>query len=222
MGGFCENCKVHIEKDASHCPLCGTFIEEVKLDDKELRYPKYKRVRESSDSATDILIKLGLLAIIICVGLDLFINGTMGFSLYVLVCTFYGILTVLLPIKKKYNLAQIMNCVAYYTMGLLLFLELFTGTWGWGVCIAIPAIWLAIDIVAGICMLAFGYVNFEMFKPILSIAILSTISLIFLLCFHQPAYMTLPTMFFSWTEIALMFMFRFKRSIRSLKKDFRL
>ncbi len=219
---FCENCKVHLRQGTSHCPLCGHFIVEPSNNDSARLYPKYKPITERTEPMASILIKLGLLAIVLCMGLDLFIYHTISFSLYVLVSILYLILVVLIPLKRHSTMAQVMSRLAYYTTGLLLFCELFTHSWGWGVCIAIPAVWLGLAIISGICMLSFGYVNFEMFKPMFSIAILSTISLILLACFDQTTWLTLATVCFSWTEIALMFMFRFKRSIRSLKKEFRI
>ena len=86
---------------------------------------------------------------------------------------------------------------------------------------AIPFMLLGFSVLAGIMTLAHGYVDFEMFKPMIMIAFLMTIALILLLCFNcSVVWPTLVTFLVSISEIILMFMFRFKRSIRSLKKNF--
>ena len=218
----CPNCKVNVDKNLNHCPLCGKHISSTVVEDKDRTYPIYKPKLDKREPITSVFIKLILLGIIVCMAVDLFLTASITFSLYVLIGGLYTILVVLLPILKKYSLAKVFTSLAYYTAGLLLFCELITGTWGWGVCYAIPGFWILMSIITGIFMLAFGYVNFEMFRPMLSIAIMSTIALIFLMCFSQVYWLMLASTFVGWVEIALMFMFRFKRSIRTLGKDFRI
>lgn len=218
----CPNCKVNVDKNHNHCPLCGKHINSEAVEEQNRKFPIYKPKLDKREPITSIFIKLILLSIIVCIGVDLFITANITFSLYVLVGGIYTILVVLLPIFKKYSLAKVFTSLVIYTAGVMLFCELITHSWGWGVCYAIPGFWILMSIISGIFMLAFGYVNFEMFRPMLFISILSTISLIFLMCYSQVYWLMLVSTFVSWVEIALMFMFRFKRSIRTLGKDFRI
>jgi len=219
---ICPNCKVRVDNGANHCPLCGKHISSEPIPDSERTFPIYKPKLDKREPLTSVFIKLILLGIVVCMGIDLFLTASISFSLYVLVGGLYTVLVVLLPILKKYSLAQVCTSLVYYTAGVIIFCELITATWGWGVCYALPGFWIVMAIISAIFMLAFGYVNFEMFRPMLSIAILSTIALIFLMCFSQVYWLMLVSAFLSWIEIALMFMFRFKRSIRTIKKDFRI
>ena len=219
---ICPNCGVTVDKTLNHCPLCGKHISAHTVEESQRVYPVYKPRLDKREPLTSIFIKLLLLSIVVCMGIDLILNATITFSLYVLIGSLYAILVILLPILKKYSLAKIFTSLAYYTAGVIIFCELITHTWGWGVCYTIPGFWILMAIISGIFMLAFGYVNFGMFRPMLSIAIMSTIALVLLMCFGQVYWLMLASTFLSWIEIALMFMFRFKRSIRTLGKDFRI
>lgn len=84
----------------------------------------------------------------------------------------------------------------------------------------VPFMWMAICIFAAVMIFIQGYVNFEMFKPLILIVIFSVTSFLLLWFLDCPVlWPTLSVMLLSISEILLMFMFRFKRSIRSLKRD---
>lgn len=220
MCKLCENCNIFIEDNKPNCPLCGKCIDE-KAEKKNNYYPQYSTIIDKREPIIKILEKLLLLALIICVVVDLFFSKTLFWSLYVFIGMVLLYMLVLRPIKKRYSTAQMLSALAFWLTGFIIFLELYTNTWGWGVLYAIPCTWLGLSIISGLLTMIKGYVNFEMFKPLFMLTFLSIVALILLLCFNCVIiWPTLVAFLVSSSVIVLMFMFRFKRSLRSLKKDF--
>ncbi|MBQ8762077.1 MAG: hypothetical protein IJZ26_02000 [Clostridia bacterium] len=219
----CPNCKVSV-KGGNYCPLCGKCIdEEISENKKTGNFPDYApTLVDHSESVWKILSKLAFWGIIVCMAINLFLNKTVSWSLYVLFSLLYLHLVVFHSIYKKMSFANIITKIAIYTPCLLLFLELYTGSWGWGMCYAVPFLWLALTITSAVLMIANGWVNYEMFKPTLTMAILSTILLGLLFGFKEVFWPILITFFVCWSLICFMFMFRFKRTVRSIQKEFRL
>ncbi len=216
----CEHCNVEIIDSKSNCPLCGKSIDN-ENDGSNLYYPKYSFEPDKREPVIKILEKLSLLAVILSMAVNLFTDHIISWSLYVIIGFLLLWVLILRPIKKQFTLAQILTRLVFYLTAFMIFLELYTQTWGWGVMYAIPFTWLGFAIISGIFTLANGYVNFEMFKPMFMLTFLSLISFILLVCFNcEVVWPTLVAFLVSITEIILMFMFRFKRSIRSIKRDF--
>lgn len=216
----CEFCQVEIEENKSNCPLCGKCVND-KAENQNTYYPQYACVLDKRDPTIKVLEKLLLLSLLICFVVDLFFAHTISWSLYVFIGGFLAWVLILRPIKKQFSFAQILTGITFWLTAFMIFLELYTHTWGWGVMYAIPCMWLGFGLLAGLMTIMSGYVNFEMFKPMLMILFLSIVSLILLLCFDcLILWPTVVAFLVSASEIILMFMFRFKRSLRSLKRDF--
>ncbi len=216
----CENCNVEIEDKKSNCPLCKKAVNSEGVSNN-LFYPRYQPIIDKHEPIVSILQKLAVLALVICIVVDLFITKTLGWSLYVVAGVLLCVAVVLRAILKKDGIAQILFRLSFWLTGFLIFIELYTHTWGWGVQYAIPFMWVAICLSFGGVILISGYVNFEMFKPLILIIIMSLTS--FLLLFFLKCDILWPTLvalLLSASEFVLTFMFRFKRSIRSLKRDF--
>ncbi len=216
----CENCKVEIGDKKSNCPLCGKAVNKDCIRNN-LYYPQYQPIVDKHEPVVSILQKLALLALFLCIIIDLFITKTLGWSLYVVAGVMLTVSLVLRAILKHDGIAQVLNRLTFWMTGFLVFIELYTHTWGWGVQYAIPFMWVAICLTFGLVIWIQGYVNFEMFKPLILIMIFSVTS--FLLLFFLKCDILWPTLIsvlLSASEFILMFMFRFKRSIRSLKRDF--
>ncbi len=216
----CENCKVELVDQKSNCPLCGKAVNKDEVT-KNLYYPEYQPLLDKREPVASILQKLSILALLICIVVDLFVTETLGWSLYVLAGVMLTLAVVTRAIIKKDGVAQVLSRFSFWMTGFLVFIELYTHTWGWGVMYAIPFIWMAVCLSFGLTIIIQGYVNFEMFKPLILILILSLTS--FLLLFFLKCAILWPTLvalLVALSEFVLMFMFRFKRSVRSLKRDF--
>lgn len=216
----CENCGVEIMDKKSNCPLCGKATNK-SASNKNLYYPEYAPLTDRREPIASVLQKLSILALLICIIVDLFVTKTLGWSLYVLAGVMLCVAVVTRAILKKDGIAAILSRLSFWIAGFLVFIELYTGTWGWGVQYAIPGLWGAICVTFGLIILIQGYVNFEMFKPLILILLLSLTS--FLLLFFLKCDILWPTLvalLLAASEFILMFMFRFRRSVRSLKRDF--
>ena len=217
---YCSNCKITNMDNTNNCPLCG---KELKKDNNqpETIYPKYIGIAEKREPIINILEKILLWALVICLVIDLFITKTLSWSLYVLASLLLVLVIVLQAIKKKNSLAILLTRLTFWLSLYMIFIEFYTNSFGWGIQYAIPSMWLGFSIIAGIATLARGYVNFEMFKPMIMIFLMSLITVIVLLCIGNLAlWANIASLLVAASEIILMFMFRFKRSIRSLKRDF--
>lgn len=219
---FCDNCKVHV-KHGKNCPLCGKSVCDEQFVDIGRVFPDYAPVPvDRVEPVVSIFTKLLIWLVILTFALELFIFKTVHISLYFLVSAVYVYFVVLRNIKKRSSFAIIMVSVAFYTPLLLLFIELMTNSFGWGMCFTVPFLWLGIALFGVIVMFIRGWVDFEMFKPMIIIAIMSTVLLICLMCFNHVTWPTLVIFLTMWSLILFMFMFRFKRTVRSLQKDFRM
>lgn len=219
---FCDNCKVRVKK-GSNCPLCGKSVCEEGDEVFEKSFPKYAVVSmDRVEPVCSILTKLLIWMVIISFALELFVLKTVNISLYVLVGAIYIFFVVLQNIKKRNSFANIMTSVAFFTPLLILFIELKTASFGWGMCYVAPFLWLAVCVFGVVVMLIRNWIDFEMFKPMILIAVLSTILIIVLMCLDAVSWPTLVIFLTSWSLILFMFMFRFRRTVRSLQKDFRL
>ena len=219
----CKNCNLQI-KNSNYCPLCGKCVDEQAKENQEERsFPVYApTLIDNSESVWRILSKLSIWGIIVCMAINLFINKTISWSLYALFGLLYLHFVVFYSVYKKLSFANVITRIAVYTTFLILFLELYTQSWGWGMCYAIPFLWLALTIISAILMIAKGWVNFEMFKPTLTMTVMSAILLGFLFGFSETFWPILVTFFVCLSLVCFMFMFRFKRTVRSIQKEFRL
>ena len=216
---YCENCKVEVEENKSNCALCGRSITK-DPENKNNYYPQYTPVVDKKEPIVSILQKLALFALVISIIINLFVEQTLSWSLYVLAGIMLCVTIILRAILKKWSVAQVCSSLAFWLSGFLIFIEFYTQTWGWGVIYAVPSLWLAICVFFAITIFVRGYVDFEMFKPLILITIFSlTLVLVLYLTGFLVLWPSITVMLVSFSEIVLMFMFRFKRSIRSLKRD---
>lgn len=219
---FCDNCKVHV-KHGINCPLCGKSVAESNEPVLKRVFPKYAPIPvDRVDPVVLVITKLMIWLVILSFALELFIFKTVNFSLYVLFSAIYIYFVVLKNIRKRSSFAKIMSTVAFFTPLLILYIELATNSFGWGMCLVVPFLWLGIALFGVVVMFIRGWVDFEMFRPMIIIAIMSTVLLICLMCFNHITWPTLVIFLTMWSLILFMFMFRFKRTVRSLKKDFRM
>lgn len=216
----CKNCNVDIIEEKSNCVLCGKSLDKT-TENTNMYYPKYQPVIDKKEPIVSVLQKLALLGLLICIVVNLFETKTLSWSLYVLGGVMLCVTVILRAFLKKMSIAQVCSRLAFWLSAFLIFIELYTGTWGWGVMYTIPFIWMAICLFFVVSIFVQGFVNFEIFKPLILILIFSVTS--FLLLYFlggEVLWPTLSVLLLSMSEIILMFMFRFKRSIRSLKRDF--
>lgn len=130
---YCPTCKINAHKNLNNCPLCGSFLEGEPLDFKAygqmedfIEYPQITLTRKVDFLRSRVNFLL-LIAAVVCVIIDLYLNGfkQITWSTYVLVGIFAAIACVILPIalkKKLYN--QIIVDIPVLTIVSIL-LELF-------------------------------------------------------------------------------------------------
>ena len=224
MSKHCKYCNIELLDNKPNCPLCGKCIDEPLAKSGNYQngqFPIYSTKHDKVEPVCNVLIKILLLCVLVCCIADLFFTGSMFFSIIVIISAIYAILVILIPIKNRITVPQFFNRLAFFTPFLILAIELFSQSWGWGICIVSPALWFAIALASQIMMVSKGYIDYEMLTPTISISTLTVIQLIFLYSFHQSTTATAILFIIELVVILLTFMFKTKKSIHNLKKKYR-
>ena len=114
------------------------------------------------------------------------------------------------------------SLVSIFASLFILFIELYTNSYGWGVNITVPSIWLGLSITSVILMLIKGFVDFDMLKPVIINGALTTILLVLLFIFKQPTLITIISFLLNIAIVLFVLIFKFKIASKSIKKEFRI
>ncbi|MGN1227061.1 MAG: DUF6320 domain-containing protein, partial [Christensenellales bacterium] len=141
----CKFCNVDIEEKKVHCPLCGKCVDEEKVKSGMVNhsdiYPDYHIKSNKTNLICKIISNSLFVLCLICLAIDLFINYTVSFSLIVFIgfiCTYFAVLR---PIKKNIPIETAISLISIFASLFILFIELYTNSYGWGVNITVPSIW---------------------------------------------------------------------------------
>lgn len=232
-GGFCRNCKVTIEKDRSYCPVCGKCVNEENLD-KPREFSFYAQIepdkkRFNFDHFIWVLIIGLLVANMVLLVTELVItSGSAGMYLYFLAGSLLLFSTLLWPLLKRYSLMSVIVISATTIPLFLLFLDFYIvhrnpdAPFGWGVATAIPMVLMGLSIVIGISMLFRGYKRRSLLYPSLYLGLLSLALFIVVLCIPslQPLWPSIVALSVTWGIAIFLFIVRFKKVVKGVKKDF--
>ena len=135
----CDKCGVDIEDNVNNCPLCGRNVSKEKIENESFKcFPDNKTWQSKRNVVTNIALFLILIGAIVTTFLDLFLNKRITYSPFVWTGSGLAILDVILPIKKYWSFPLVSTVCAISIVVYILFLELFTETFGWGLNYAIP------------------------------------------------------------------------------------
>lgn len=223
----CNYCNVDVEDQKVHCPLCGKCIDEEKVKTGIVNhsdiYPdyKYKSSHRYKILACKILSLTLFIISLLCMGIDLFVNSTISFSLIVLVSFIYLHFILLRPLRKNMPLETMLMIISFFTILFVIFLELYTKTFGWGINIAVPSVLAGISLLGFIFMIATRFNDTDMIKPILINLLLNIVLFILLAVFKQPILISVISLFFNLAVVLFVLLFRFKTASKSITKEFR-
>lgn len=216
---YCDKCKVVIEDGVHHCPLCGRSVDSTPDAVKITRFPDYAKFYKHRLHVTSVLGRILIILALICVGLNFILPFTSFWSAYVLACVFWAIIGVLMPVRYKMPLSAQVKFQIFGLSAIIIAVELVTQSFGWGVGYVIPSILMGYSIVCMIMLIVNGHVDFEYLLPIAFITFCS--ALLFILnkfVFNVVAWPSLIPLVFSVLTIAILFVLRFKRTIKCIKK----
>ncbi|MBQ8430608.1 MAG: hypothetical protein IJX26_01520, partial [Clostridia bacterium] len=137
----CDVCNIEIADNISHCPLCGKNIlknQEKITNQTFMCYPDNKIWSNNRNMIVNYFFWLLTIGTVICTILELVFFKRYYFSCYVLTGSVFAIFNILLPIKKRWCFSSVSTIVGISICAYLIFIELFTGTFGWGIMYTLP------------------------------------------------------------------------------------
>jgi len=219
----CDKCNVNVETGIHHCPLCGRSVDDTPKAIKVTRYPDYaefyKHRLHVTTSLSRILIVLTLASVIV----DLIFSFGSFWSTYVIAGAFLVLVGILLPIRYRMSFSMQVKFQIFGLSAVILIAEIFTKSFGWGVGYVLPFVLALYSIITLVMLLVKGHINFDYFLPMAFIAFCSI--LLYVLnkfVFHLELWPILIPLIISCVSIAMLFVFRFKRTLKCIKKHWKI
>lgn len=218
---ICDRCKTLVDSSQAHCPLCGRCVND-NIVDKRDKYPDYKSFDQSNFHRAGILMRGLVILTIVAILANLIIDIESLWSMYVLSGAIALHLVVLVPIRYKTSFALQMKFITLGVSQLLLAIELMSHTFGWGMGYAIPLLLLTQMVTCAVLALRKGYINFEYVRPTIFLLFWSLVVFI-LNCYvldvvHWPS---VSAFLLCLACFSFLLLFRFKRTINSIKKYYK-
>lgn len=219
----CDKCDVQIADNINHCPLCGRDISghEPVLEETFECYPNNKIWVDKRNFSINLLLVLVLIGTAICIGLDLFFNKNLTFSWYVITGVLIFVVDIILPLKKRWCFSAVSTIVAISICAYILFIELYTQTFGWGLIFVIPFFLLFMCLYSTSIILARNYYKgFDFFVPLIIFTCMSIAVFIFNLVSGYTLWPSLVVFLTSIVCTILIVIFRFKKVKQQIEKNF--
>ena len=226
---FCTNCSVVVDKDLRRCPLCGKFVAESNesMPAGHGSYPKidqsYTLIEKWLKQVRAVMFLLG----IVSVAVNLFFRTHTYWFPYVLVGLFALWRILFYPFKEGKSHISSIPMSGIVVAVLLIFLDvynyMFNGSaLGWALCYAVPAVFTGTTVISFVLAITNRHFEETLTKGIIVILVVNILFLVSkLLWFNQfknwPNFMSLLTIFIT---IFLLFMFKRKRLVKELNRNF--
>ena len=221
---YCDKCNVEIADNISHCPLCGrNILQENEKIDKEsfVSFPDNKIWIDKRNNLMNLLFWAVIIGTIISIVVNLIVEHQVSFGWYVLTGSVFVMVNVVLPIKNKWSFSAISTVFGVTTCLYMLFIELYTHTFGWGLIYVIPLFLLFMTLYATTIMFFRNYYKgFEFVVSLLVFAVFSTAIFIFNYAKGYTFWPSLASSLTSITCFVAFFIFRRRRVKRQFQKKF--
>ena len=157
---YCVHCGVRLGESEKKCPLCGTPVldpNEPRTEDLPRAYPVRTPEQELKRSKRLILLLLALTLLLpagLCLVIDALVDGGVSWSLYASGALTLLFITAAVPLLVNKYRAYSFVSTAFVSLNLYLFMvERVSGTAGWFLPIALPALALAAALMTGMILL---------------------------------------------------------------------
>ncbi|MBR4124542.1 MAG: hypothetical protein IKR12_03115 [Clostridia bacterium] len=218
----CDKCDVSIIDDISNCPLCGRDISDnQQVSQTFLCYPNNKTRNDKRNMAMNWLFWIVVVGTIISGIVELLIFKHYRYNFYVLTGAFLAIINIILPIKYRWSFSAISIVASLTLCAYILFLELFTHSFGWGVYYVIPLFLLFMTLYSLTIILIRNY--YKRFEFVISLIIFSVLSLVLFLYNYLSKGIIWPSLVAFLTSVTcfiFLLIFRFKKVKQALEKSF--
>lgn len=219
---YCDKCKLEIADEIQHCPLCGRNLSDTQLATQQfLCYPDNKIWFDKRNLIMRILEWIVLIGTLVCTAIELIIFHTVKYSWHVIAGALLAFFDIILPIKHRWCFSAVSTTVGISICGYILFLELFTHTFGWGLIYAIPFFILFMALYStGIIFARNYYKGFEFVIPLLIFTILSITVFIFNYVKQYTYWPSLVAFLTATASFVFILIFRFKKVKEELSRSF--
>src|SRR5574344_885147 len=221
---FCDKCKVNIADELNNCPLCGRDISLKKNEETSqsfLCYPDNKIWVDKRNFALKIVLWSVIFATLLSCFAEIFLLKTFHYNFYVLTGLFLFIFDIILPLKNHWSFASVSTVAGVSICLYILFIELFTNTFGWGLNYAIPFGLLFMSIYSTTIIFVRNY--YQGIEFVISLLIFSILSIAVFLYNTFSAgvvWRSLVSFLTSLTCFIFFLCFKFKRVKQAFKKSF--
>ena len=136
---YCSKCKTHIAGTLAYCPLCQDELVVIE-DRKEIFYPEFYETDRTSHMILKMFAFISVVTSILCVFLNIIIPARIWWSLIVIVTFGCLWLSLSIALSKHKNILKSLLHQSIVMSLFALFLDYFTGPYGWAINFVIPVI----------------------------------------------------------------------------------
>ncbi|MBQ7453269.1 MAG: hypothetical protein IJS68_03275 [Clostridia bacterium] len=179
---FCSECNVSVAQDLSNCPLCGKYLLKKGEDTREdkFSYPIYNYSFVQRERVLKAFRLLAVLAIFLCVFINLIFITTPLWFPYAVVPIFCIYMAFVHPLRKNGNLIRRLPESSFYVSIMLIFIDaysaiIFGRPFGWAYSIVVPLLIGAVSIVIGIIACTRNRYNMSLAKRSFYVVVASVI-----------------------------------------------
>ena len=218
----CDKCNVEIRDPINNCPLCGRNVTAEKIEHESfVCYPDNKVWVSKRNSILNGFFWFSVIGTLISIFLELLLFKRFWYNCYVVTGEALFLLCVFMPIKFRWSFSNTSIVVGLSICTYLLFLELFTNSFGWGVYYAIPLFILFMSLYSTfIIMLRNYYKGFEFIMCLLVFALCSVAVFTFNVLSGGVLWPSLVAFLTSITCFVSFLFFRFKKVKNQFEKSF--
>lgn len=216
---YCDKCKVYIEDNVSHCPLCGRCCDESLIDKKEnIYYPEYTSHVNSRRLVTKLLIFVILITFVCLISIQLLFNDNIRFSLQFLYVSIFVVFGVIIPVRENWAISSHASIFNTLLITYLIVSEYTTKTFGWGIQYVIPFYIIASQLVCIAIILSNAFHKWHYISPILITFIISIGVFIFNLVKKLTLWPSISALFVSLVFLLFLMLFMSKSSQNEIAK----
>ena len=218
---YCDKCKVNIADEINHCPLCGRDISTDIANESFLCYPDNKVFVNKRNIIINIMFWIAIISMIISIFIELLIFKRLNYNWYVITGAALFIVDFIMPMKFRWSFSALTIVVALTICAYILFLELFTNSFGWGLNYVIPMFILFMALYSTfITIIRNYYRKYEYVICLLIFSVLGVIVFLYNLFTNAVIWPALVAFLTSVTCFIGFLLFRFKKVKNELEKSF--
>ena len=217
----CDKCDVDIADNINNCPLCGRDISTDCSGESFACYPDNKVWTNKRNVVINVMFYFAIIFMAISIFLELLIFKRLHYNWYVITGVALFVIDFIMPMKFRWSFSAVTIVVALTICLYILFLELFTHSFGWGLNYAIPMFILFIALYSTFITMARSYYRkYEYVICLLIFAVISVIVFLYNLLTKAVVWPALVAFLTSTTSFIGFLLFRFKKVKNELEKSF--